>query len=890
MDLSKFTVKAQEALRNAQGVAGERGHQQIDALHLLAALVREEDGIVASILDHLGLDKMALIERTSIAINRLPRIVGDLPFGQVYITQDLGRVLDTAAKEAKNMTDEFISTEHLLLSLTDVPTRAKEVIDEFNVSGPQLVGVGGKKGREKLNRDIILKVLAELRGGTRVSDENPESKYQVLEKYARNITKMARGQKLDPVIGRENEIRRVMQVLSRRTKNNPVLIGEAGVGKTAIVEGLAQRIASGDVPESLKGKEVIAMDLGAMVAGTKYRGEFEDRLKAFVREIERAAGKIILFIDELHMLVGAGAAEGAIDASNLLKPALARGELHAIGATTFKEYQKYVERDPALERRFQPVYVKEPSIDDTIAILRGIKEKYEVFHGVRITDPAILGAVNLSARYISDRFLPDKAVDLIDEACSALRMDIESQPQELDALSREITRLEVEKQALKKESDKKSKERLRLTTKILEEEKEKAKSLELRWKSERDVISAINNTKKELDTLREQADIFERKGDLEKVAEVRYAKVPELEKELRRKQRELAKLQKTKAIVKEEVTEEDIAKVVSRWTGIPVAKMLQEEVVKLASMEVELHKRVIGQDEAIEAVSNAVRRSRAGIGEERKPIGTFIFLGPTGVGKTELAKALAEFMFNDENALVRVDMSEYMESHTVSKFIGSPPGYIGYEEGGQLTEMVRRRPYSVVLFDEIEKAHAEVFNILLQILDEGRLTDAKGRAVNFKNTIVIMTSNIGTELTRRLAHLGFSAKDEDHEKEEDIKQKIRDALHHHFKPEFLNRLDEIIVFDSLKEKDIRAIVDLQLAQVSKRLQAKGIRIEFKEQVKKVLAQKGFDPDFGARPLKRVIQQLVLDAAAKLIIAGKIKEGGGVVVDVKGDEVIIRAAP
>jgi ATP-dependent Clp protease ATP-binding subunit ClpB len=728
-----------------------------------------------------------------------------------------------------------------------------------------------------------LKILAEIRGGARVTDPQPEAKYQVIEKYARNLTALAREKKLDPIIGREIEIRRLMQILSRRTKNNPVLIGEAGVGKTAIVEGLAQRIVAKDVPESLKEKEIIALDLGAMVAGTKYRGEFEERIKALLKEINRAKGKYLLFIDELHTLVGAGAAEGAIDASNLLKPALARGELRAIGATTLKEYQKYVERDPALERRFQPIYVSEPSIEDTLSILRGIKEKYELHHGVKIKDSALKAAIELSSRYITDRFLPDKAIDLIDEAASALRLEIESEPAELDKLKREIQKLEIEKKAEKSEKDSDFQRKLKTINRTLADLKEKCKALEIKWKAEKDLIQKIKDYKREIDQLNISSEIAQREANLQKVAEIKYGKIPNLLKELRRTEKELVKIQKKHKILKEEVDKEDVAEVVSRWTGIPVTKLVQEEAKKLEKMEKILSQRVIGQKEAILAISNAIRRARAGVSEVNKPLGSFLFLGPTGVGKTETAKALAEFLFNDEKALVRLDMSEYMERHAVSKIIGSPPGYVGHEEGGQLTEKIRRRPYSVILLDEIEKAHPEIFNILLQIMEDGRLTDAKGRVTSFKNSILIMTSNVGSEYISQMGNLGFLEERE----EKSLKEKIREVLREEFRPEFLNRIDEIIIFNYLGKAEIKKIVDLELKKINERLKPKGIEIKALESAKEILVKKGFDSNLGARPLKRVIQKLVLDPLSLMIISGKIKEKERVIIEGKEDQIIFK---
>ena len=882
MNGANFTHKAQEAILKAQSIARERGQQQIDALHLLLSLLSQEESIVLTLLRKLGVDIEGLINKTKSALNKIPTIATPQTFGQFYLTQDMAKVLDKARQEAMKMGDEFISIEHLFLALIDAEIKAKEVLGRatFLKSGKSssTLEVG------KLDYTTVLKILSQIRGGQRITDAEPESKYQVVEKYTRNLTSLARKGKLDPVIGREDEIRRLMQVLSRRTKNNPVLIGEAGVGKTAIVEGLAQRIAKGDAPESLKEKELIGLDLGALVAGTKYRGEFEDRIKALLKEINRADGKYIVFIDELHTLVGAGAAEGAIDASNLLKPALARGELRAVGATTLKEYQKYIEKDPALERRFQPIYVKEPSLEDTIAILRGIKEKYEVHHGLRIKDEALVAASELSARYISDRFLPDKAVDLMDEAMSALRLEIESEPAQLDGLKREIQRLEIEKEAIKKEAG--SKKRITALNRTLADLREKTRAFELKWNSEKELIQKIRNFKKEIDGLTFQSEIAQREADLAKVAEIKYGKIPELLKEVRKTEKELAKIQTSHRILKEEIEEEDVAEVVSKWTGIPITRLMEAEAKKLEKTEEIIARRVIGQKEAISAISNAIRRSRAGISEENRPLGSFMFLGPTGVGKTETARALAGFLFNDENALVRLDMSEYMEKHTVSKMIGSPPGYVGYEEGGQLTEKIRRRPYSVILFDEIEKAHPEVFNILLQVLEDGRLTDAKGRVASFKNAILIMTSNIGSEYIAKMGSLGFLGEKEEKEKQS-LKEKVMESLKDSFRPELLNRIDEIIIFNYLGRLEIKKIVELELKKVAERLRNKNIKIKVSEQAKAILAEKGFDPNLGARPLKRVIQREVLDPLSLKIVSGEILEGDEIMIDIEYRKIIIR---
>jgi ATP-dependent Clp protease ATP-binding subunit ClpB len=844
MRSDQLTIKSQEAIQEAQRDARARGNAELTPDHLLLALLRQTDGVAAPILQKLGVNPEALASQVESDLDRQPKVSG--ASADAVPSRELTRSLDRAFEIAKDFGDEYVSAEHLLIALSE--SDAGETSRRLSKAG--------------VRKDALLKALKEVRGSTRITDPNPEDKYQALKRYTRDLTDLARRGKIDPVIGRDEEIRRVIQVLSRRTKNNPVLIGEPGVGKTAIVEGLARRIHMGDVPEGLKNKRVVALDLGAMIAGAKYRGEFEDRLKAVLKEIEEAQGTVVLFIDELHTLVGAGAAEGSMDASNMLKPALARGELRAIGATTLNEYQKYIEKDAALERRFQPVYVEEPSVEDTIAILRGLQERYEVHHGVRITDAALVAAAKLSHRYISDRFLPDKAIDLVDEAASRLRIEIDSVPQAIDEIERRIVSLEIEKRALSKEKTKEAKDRLKEIEKLLAEERETSSRLRAKWSAEKESIQKIRQTKEAIEEARNAAVEAERAGDLQRAAELRYGRMPELEKELASQNARLADLQKGQPMLQEEVGEEDIARVVSRWTGVPVSRMLEGETQKLIKMEERLSERVVGQAEAVRAVSDAVRRSRAGLSDPRRPLGSFLFVGPTGVGKTELARALAEFLFDDEQAMVRLDMSEYMEKHSVARMIGAPPGYVGYEEGGRLTEAIRRRPYAVVLFDEIEKAHPDVFNVLLQVLDDGRLTDGKGRVVSFKNTVIIMTSNLGSEWIAEA-----SAMDET-----EVKAKIEESLRRHFRPEFFNRIDDVIVFHRLSREETSQIVEIQLSQLARTVADRGIFLTWTSKAKDALAERGYDPTFGARPLKRLIQKEVMDGLADKILRSEIAAG------------------
>ena len=861
MQLDKFTVKSQEAIQTAHNTAQQFGNQEMQPEHLLKAILEQPEGVVVPVLQKMGIEPSHVLSEVNQLIDKLPKVSGS-GAGQTYMSQDFKKVMDEAFKKATSMQDDYVSQEHLFMAILALGSlAAAQMLNKLGITG-----------------DGFLQALTTIRGNQRVTDQYPEDKYQALEKYARNLTDVARQGKLDPVIGRDEEVRRIIQVLSRRTKNNPVLIGEPGVGKTAIVEGLAQRIVDGDIPATLEGKQIISLDLGLLIAGAKYRGEFEDRLKAVLKEVEKKAGEIILFIDEIHTLVGAGASEGSMDASNMLKPALARGELHCIGATTLDEYRKYIEKDAALERRFQPILVQEPSEEDTIAILRGIKEKYEVHHGVRIQDSATVAAVVLSNRYITDRFLPDKAIDLIDEAASKLRIEIDSMPTEIDELDRKRIKMEIEIEALKKEKDTASKERLEKLKGELAELNDKLNAMKGQWQLEKDVIQRIRDIKAKIDEAHMEEQRAERSGDLSKVAEIRYGKIVQLEKELEEENKKLEELQQNHSMLKEEVAAEDVAAVVAKWTGIPVDKLLEGEKEKLVHAEEELSKRVIGQKEAIVSVANAVRRARAGLQDPDRPLGSFIFLGPTGVGKTELARSLADFLFDSEDAMIRIDMSEYMEKHSVARLIGAPPGYVGYDEGGMLTEAVRRRPYSVILLDEIEKAHSDVFNVLLQVLDDGRMTDGKGRTVSFKNTILIMTSNLGSHIIMELGQTD----------PEEMRQQVEELLHKQFRPEFLNRVDEIITFHGLTRENLMQIVDIQIGRMARRLEDRKFTIELTTAAKEFLVETGYDPSFGARPLKRAIQRYIEDPLALEILEGNFSEGDHILVDkAMGNNLVFR---